>query len=212
MSGAITVIGLTPETYTIEDIRFSVPYRTAVQIPAYLAQRSRHLGEAIQQQRIMQLGSGQPLPIPSREPVLTPMLRGRGIAPHAPAQGRPEEHVTWQRQKEALVRELDTSRAQCLQLQGTNETLQATLTSMANQLHQIQATLNRLTLPSEVAVTSHPTIPVRGPLRDHTVPHFIAPTTQELAEVRIAIPEGSSDSDLTGARDALRSLRGKPSA
>src|SRR5262245_26758589 len=146
MSGGVTVIGLTPGAYVIEDIRVSVPYQTAVQIPAHVAQRSRNLGEAIQQQRIMQLGNALPLPAPPPEPVippLAPILRGRGIAPHKPVnvQRATPGDTSWHQEREALLRELGTSRAHGEQLQGINEGLQASLTNMANQLSQIQQTL-----------------------------------------------------------------------
>ena len=42
---------------------------------------------------------------------------------------------------------------------------------------------------------------------EDSVPLFIPPTTQEAAEVRISIPESTSDSDVSGARGALRELR-----
>lgn len=217
MSGGITVIGLTPGAFMIEDIRTSVPFQTAIQIPAHLAQRSRHLGEALQQQRIMQLGNTLPVAVSPKEPPLAPILRGRGIALHTPIATKQAEVGPWPREREALLRELELSRTQCLQLQGMNETLQVTLTSMADQLTRIQRTLDGLS-PTQaaapgrtVAVPVVVNTPPPTSFLDEAVPHFILPTTQGAAEVRISIPEGTSTSDLTDVRGALRTLRGKPS-
>lgn len=215
MSGGVTVIGLTPGTCVIEDIRISVPYQTAVQIPAHLAQRSRHLGEAIQQQRVMQLGNALPLPAPpAKAPPLAPILRGRGIAPHNPVGTRQTGVATSDREREAMERELEASRAHGKQLEGINEALQVALTNMTGQLNQIQQTLSGLSLAQSAApaaVKATAAFPSRSePAMDDSIPHFIPATTQEAAEVRISIPETTSDSDLSGARGALRSLRKKP--
>lgn len=215
MSGGVTVIGLTPGIFLIEDIRVSVPFQTAVQIPAHLAQRSRNLGEALHQQRVMKLGNTLPLPAAAAVPLtppLAPILRGRGIAPHSPVAARPPDaSSTWQREREALLRELEASRSQGQQLLGVNEALQSALTAMGGQLTQIQQTLAGMKMEGvqegraararaqSVAVDAEPAV-------DDSVPLFIPPTTEDAAEVRISIPENTSE-DLSGARGALRSLR-----
>lgn len=216
MSGGVTVIGLTPGACVIEDIRISVPYQTAVQIPAHLAQRSRHLGEAIQQQRVMQLGNALPLPAAQAKiPPLTPILRGRGIAPHNPVGTRQAESANpWERERESVLRELSASQAQSRQLEGINDALQVALTNMASQMREIQQTLSGLSLSQSVVPMARaaPAVSTSSPVLDDSTPHFIPATTQEAAEVRISIPETTSDSDLSGARGALRSLRRKPDA
>ena len=211
--GGVTVIGLTPGTFLIEDIRVTVPYREAVQIPSHLVQRSRNLGEALHQQRIMQLGNALPV-APARlpKPTLAPSLRGRGIAPHLPVSTTQAATPTWPEEREVLLQQLEASRAQGAQLQGMNESLQSTLESMSGQLQEIQATLSGMSLaaPAEGTRATAPKARADESLLEDSIPHFIPPTAQEAAEVRIAIPEKTSDSDLSGARGALRSLRGKP--
>lgn len=213
MKGGVTVIGLTPGSFTIEDIKVTVPFQTAVQIPAHLAQRSRNLGEAIHQQRVMQLGNALPAPVvPHQAPPLTPILRGRGIAPHNPV-GVRQGDGSWQREREGLLRELEVSRSHGTQLQGINEALQAALEDMSSKLSQIQQTLSGMGAATAVGTsTARQDVtrlePTRTALEDD-VPMFIPPTTDGAAEVRISIPETTSESDLSDARGALRSLRGK---
>lgn len=215
MSGGVTVIGLTPGIFLIEDIRVSVPFQTAVQIPAHLAQRSRNLGEALHQQRVMKLGNALPPPAAATAPVtppLAPILRGRGIAPHNPVATRAPDASAWQREREALLRELEASRSQGQQLLGVNEALQSALTAMGGQLSQIQQTLSGMksdgVQEGRAARVRTQSAPVDAdPAVDDSVPLFIPPTTQDTAEVRISIPENTSESDLSGARGALRSLR-----
>lgn len=209
---AITVVGLVPGGYTIEDIRVSVPHHEAVQIPAHLVDRSKSLIEALQGQRIMQLGGPLPAAPAQRDPpVLAPPLRGRGIAPHNPVAQR-QDTATWPRERDALVRELEASRAQSLQLQAVNQTLQETLTNMAAQLTLIQKAVTDLSAGRESVPMRLPSLRPRQPeptptFLDEAVPHFIPATAGAVAEVRISVPESTSDSDLTEARGALRSLR-----
>jgi hypothetical protein len=205
MSGGMTVIGLTPGIFLIEDIRVSVPYQTAVQIPAHLVQRSRHLGEALHHQRIMKLGNALPLPAAATAPALPPLapiLRGRGIAPHNPVTTRAPVAPAWPQEREALLREMDAS----------NEAFQAALTAMSSQLSQIQQTLanmkgGQVQEASPAGPRTRTASVEAEPAFDDSIPLFIPPTTQEAAEVRISLPESTSDSDLSGARGALRSLR-----
>lgn len=209
MSGGVTVIGLTPGVFVLEDIRVNIPYQTAVQIPAHLARRSRCLGEALHQKRVMQLGNALPLPVSSQRPStppLAPILRGRGIAPHAPLKtGTPQQD------RDALLRELALSRSNGQQLHGINEALQAALAAMGDQLSQIQQTLAGMKsgqIQEAKPFAPRPSAPVSAePSFDDSIPHFIPPTTREAAEVRISIPETTSESDLAGARSALKSLR-----
>jgi len=214
MSGGVTVIGLTPGSFTIEDIRIAVPYQTAVQIPAHLAQRSRNLGEAIQLQKIMQLGNALPLPAPqAKAPALAPILRGRGIAPHSPVSTQQAGVAagSWSREREALLRELQGSKVHGEQLQGINQALQAALAQMTDKLNQIQLTLTELgSAPArEAPAGGAPASAAKQELLDEAPPHFIPATSEQAAEVRINIPETTSGSDLTDARGALRNLRNK---
>lgn len=212
MSGVV-VVGLVPGFFAIEDIRIVVPHRQEVRIPAHLVHRSKDLVIALQQQRVMQLGSPLPTPPAPKAIPLTIGLRGRGIAPHPPVAPRQDP---WPREREGLVRELESSRAQNVQVQDFNESLQATLTSLTSQLTQIQRTLNELDLPRGGRVQSPAQqqgsqVQDESPAIDADIPHYVLPTTTEQAEVRIAIPEKTSEADLSGARGVLRSLRDKAS-
>jgi hypothetical protein len=190
-----------------------------IQIPAHLAERSQDLVEALQQRRVMRLGSvmgsgtGGMVMKQESVPQLNPSLRGRGIAPFVPA---PKADVvpstaSWG-EREALVVELEASREECRRLQALNEALQGTLTTMTEQLWNIQRAVETLTL-RQGPVPQPPQFRapwIGGPARTAAaVPHFIPPTTLEAAEVRINPREGTSISNLDEAVAALRSLRGK---
>lgn len=207
----MTVVGLVPDGYVIEDIRTTIPYRIAVQIPANLVTRSRHLTDALQQQRVMQLGTPT-----VAAPPLAPILRGRGIAPHhtrpvAP----PPAPAPWPPQ-EVLERELEASRAQCAYLQGINETLQVTLTNMTAQLAQIQMTLesfgSRQVFPTAATLSGRAQTSAEPSFLDEAIPHFIPETSSAAAEVRISLPETATETNVDEALAALRALRGKPRA
>jgi hypothetical protein len=198
MTASITVIGLVAETHYIEDIRVQVPYRMAVVVPAPLAFRSRDLQTALQQRRVMQLGNV--LPAGS-------VYRGTGAVPGAsnpnPLPVPAEEPAQWKAERESLLRELESSRAQTVQLRTMNEALQSLLTTMSGQLTGIQRVLETLKLQGVLVPTPERVTEV--------APMFIPDNIRtEASEVSITVPESKVDTDLSGARGALRALRTRP--
>lgn len=208
MTGPVTVIGLVQGGYLLEDIRVTVPQRMAIQIPAHLAERSQSLVDALQQRRVMRLGT--PAVVKEVAPQLNTSLRGRGIAPqvantkHEPASTTPSE------ERELLVLALEASREDCRRLQALNESLQATLHTMTQQLGKIQRAVETLSYRPYGAGPLPTPQPGRGGARmEGAVPHFIPATTLEAAEVRINPSESTLTSNVDEAVAALRSLRGK---
>lgn len=202
MTAHITLIGLVAETHYLEDIRTYVPYRMAVLVSAPLAYRSRDLQTALHERKVLQIcnvlpagsvyrgagavpGPGNPNPVP---------------APPAPAKEPPEQ---WKHERAALLREIESAKVQASHLQTMNATLQTLLTTMSGQLTAIQQVLGTLKLQG-VAVPS--TVDVFGSETPMFIPDFIKGGA---SEVSIAIPENKVETDLSGARGALRALRGK---
>lgn len=202
MTAHVTLIGLVPETHFLEDIRTYVPYRMAVLVSSPLAYRSRDLQIALRDRMVMQIcnvlpagsvyrgagavpGPGNPNPVP---------------APPPPAKEAPEQ---WKHERAALLREIESAKVQATHLQTMNATLQTLLTTMSGQLTAIQQVLGTLKLQG-VAVPS--TVDVFGGEAPMFIPDFIK---GDASEVSIAIPENKVETDLLGARGALRALRGK---
>lgn len=206
MTGPVTVIGLVQGGCLLEDIRITVPQRMAIQIPAHLAERSQSLVDALQQRRVMRLGT--PAVVKEVTAQLNTNLRGRGIAPQVANTRHEVAPAVASDERELLVLELEASRAECRRLQALNESLQATLQTMTQQLGSIQRAVEAL----DLRAPSQPRQPrAEGASRAVVaVPHFIPPTTLDVAEVRINPSETTSTSNVDDAVAALRSLRGKP--
>ncbi len=197
---AITIIGLVAETHYIDDIRLQIPYRTAVAVPAALAARSRDLQAALQQRLVMQLGNV--LPAGS-------VYRGTGAVPGAGAPNPMPVRVeappeTWRVERESLLRELEHSRTQASQLETMNDSLTSLLATMSNQLTSIQRVLETLKLQGV-------SVPAASAVRfGDAAPIFIPDNIRgEASEVSITVPENKVDTDLSGARVALRALKTK---
>jgi hypothetical protein len=208
LTGPVTVIGLVQGGCLLEDIRITVPQRMAIQIPAHLAERSQSLVDALQQRRVMRLGT--PAVVKEVSAQLNTSLRGRGISPqvanmrHDPAPVAPSD------ERELLVLELEASREECRRLQALNEALQVTLQTMTQQLGKIQHAVEALSYGTGQSPAQQQQSLGRGsPRVVGAVPHFIPPTTLEVAEVRINPSETTSTSNVDEALAALRSLRGK---
>lgn len=206
MTGPVTVVGLVQGGCLLEDIRTTVPQRTAIQIPAHLAERSHSLVDALQQRRVMRLGG--PAIVKEAPAQLNTSLRGRGIAPLvANTRHEPPPLPAPAEERELLVLELEASREECRRLQALNEALQSTLHAMSDHLGRIQRTLE--TLSSHGIPARIPARVGGGPRGDAGIPQFIPPTTLEVAEVRITPSESTSASNVDEAVAALRSLRGR---
>lgn len=204
--GAVTVVGLVRGGLLLEDIRVTVPERVAIQIPAHLAERSRSLREALEQRRVMKLGS---VPVATDTVShLATALRGRGIAPVVSA--RQEPAAASSDDRELLVLELEASREECRRLRAKNDALQGTLEALAGQLVKIQQGVDTL-LQRQPGLVAAPPLSWNEGQRSATaaVPHYIPATTLEVAEVRINPTESRSVSNVDAAVAALRSLRGK---
>lgn len=198
---SITVIGLVAETHYIEDIRIQIPYRTAVAVPAALAYRSRDLQAALQQRLVMQLGNVLPAGSVYRG---TGAVPGSGNPNPLPVPAEAKEPEAWKGERESLLRELENARSQAAQLQAMNGTLHGLLATMSGQLTSIQKVLETLKLQG-VAV------PVTSAERfGEAAPIFIPDNIRgEVSEISITVPESKLDTDLSGARGALRALRTK---
>lgn len=74
MKGHVTVIGWVTGVHLIEDIKVTVPYGTAVTIPAEAVVRSRDLQIAIQQKRVVEVANmmGNRAQVSFAQPAATP--------------------------------------------------------------------------------------------------------------------------------------------
>jgi hypothetical protein len=152
----------------------------------------------------MRLGS--PVVVKEVPAQLNTSLRGRGIAPQVANTRREPSLPAPSEERELLVLELEASREECRRQQTLNESLQATLNIMAQQLGKIQRAVETLT--RRPGSPQSPWVGA-GPRTAEAVPHFIPQTTLEVAEVRINPSESTSTSNVDEAVAALRSLRGK---
>lgn len=191
MSASITLIGLVAETHYVEDIRTHIPYRTAVQVPAELAHRSRDLKHALQERHVMQLGNVLPAGSVYRG---TGAVQGSGNPNPVPSPGSAAKEP--EQVEKAVPIQIPAPEPD-----GAVLTLLAT---MAGQLAAIQKTLATLKLQGGVAAST------RSDLFSGEVPMFIPDRIRgEASEVSISVPESKVEADLSGARGALRALRGK---
>jgi hypothetical protein len=202
MTAHVTLIGLVPETHFLEDIRTYVPYRMAVLVSAPLAYRSRDLQIALRDRMVMQICNVLPAGSVYRGAGAVPAPGNPNPVPAPPPPAK-EPSDQWKYERAALLREIESSKIQATQLQTMNATLQTLLTTMSGQLTAIQQVLGTLKLQG-VAVPS--TVDVFGSETPMFIPDFIK---GDASEVSIAIPENKVETDLSGARGALRALRGK---
>lgn len=213
----ITVIGLVSGSHIIEDIRVTVPYQVAVQIPAEMAHRSRDLAQDIQDKKVLQIRGALPAGA---------VFRGAGAVPRpsAPFNGRKmplttETNVSEVRELKAQVARLNQElaasqereakhKARESELQTLNVGLQTTLGTMSTQLQSIQGILEDLKKQGIHVSQVSTAAPNAFSRLDDDAPIFIPESFKDSSKVNIQVKEQTaSSSDISQVRSALKNLR-----
>lgn len=195
-------MGLIEEGVFLEDLKILVPYRVAVQIPAHQT-KSPQLRDALTRRRLFRLQGSLPAGA---------TFRGSGAVPRAaapvprppPPPARTSEIELLRQENAQLRKKLAEAEAKVADPPG----LAAVLTGMSEQISALQAKIDQgLVAPG----ASVPAVRSSASEVEDDIPMFIPELDRSGAVAHIEVRGKASESDLGGARDALRNLRRKKS-